>query len=223
MPLSHSWCTTSKQTTITDTKQIVSTSQPRRQLILPAAFVLLPSYWKRRPTSSQPHAAFVHHKLLFTFFPSKLLLEFTRRRQFCEGAPKSFHANMRNKTSQSFFFFLLLQRANNVLCVSIFQCLLKRGAKERHMLRAPRDHQRVEEHLPPRPDTRHRRHLPVLPRLWACGLRDTDVPVGSDVEWRPAQMCRRQEEAAACFKRFPGRKKERKRCKFFTLLFQLFH
>lgn len=69
MPLSHSWFTTSKQTTNADAQQIIGTSQPRRQLILPAAVVLLPSYWKHRPTGSQPHAAFVHHKLLFTFFP----------------------------------------------------------------------------------------------------------------------------------------------------------
>lgn len=74
---------------------------------------------------------------------------------------------------------------------SLLNVCSNRGAAERHMLRTARDRQRMEEYVAPWPDPRHCHHLPVLPGLRTCGLGVTDVPVGSDVEWWPAQMCRR--------------------------------
>lgn len=78
----------------------------------------------------------------------------------------------------------------------LFYCsVVTRGAEERHLLRAAGDHQRLEEHVPPRPRPRHRHHLPVLPWIWAGGLWDPHVPVGSHLERRCAEMSGRWEEA----------------------------
>lgn len=76
-----------------------------------------------------------------------------------------------------------------------------RGAEERYLLGAARDYQWLEEHIPPRSDPRHRRHLPVLPWVWAGRLWDPHVPVGSLLERRCAEMRRRWEEALKALQR----------------------
>uniref|UniRef100_A0A8B9TTL9 Seizure related 6 homolog n=1 Tax=Anas platyrhynchos TaxID=8839 RepID=A0A8B9TTL9_ANAPL len=62
---------------------------------------------------------------------------------------------------------------------------LLRGAAQRHVPRAARHRQRLEDGLAARAAARHRRHLPLLPRLRAGRHRPPHVPLGPDVERRP--------------------------------------
>lgn len=59
------------------------------------------------------------------------------------------------------------------------------------MSRASGDLKRLEDHISPWPGARHGRHLSVLPWLRGGGHRNVDVPMGSDLERRPAQLWKR--------------------------------
>lgn len=189
---------------------IGSTSQGTHQLILPAALCSRPCVQqsvKRTPTDAEPHAALPAANITSLCLHSCLQILLRSRHRADESAagvssllrkplhnnaPRaSYHlASIENEVlftcSVLFLYFMYI-----LTLPSLTMTMLQRGAEERHLLRAARDHQRVEEHLPPWSHPRHRGHLPVLPWISAERLWDPHVPVGPNMEWRRTKMWRR--------------------------------
>lgn len=196
---------------------IGSTSQGTHQLISPTALCSRPCAQqsaKRTPTDAEPHAApppanitsLCLHSLLHIPLQSLCRADGSAAGVapcWGSGSARAIIAPHQHTCHGSPWWRLKINHSELLLFLNVacfFVCLLSnladhhnvwRGAQERHLLRVARDHQRMEEHLPPRPHPRHRGHLPVLPWISADRLWDPHVPVGSNMEWRRTKLWRR--------------------------------
>lgn len=140
---------------------IGSTSQGTHQLILPAALCSRPCVQqsvKRTPTDAEPHAALPPANITSLCLQSCLQILLRSQHRADESAAgvsslpgKPLHNNAPRAAyrlasiEKEVLFKLSFKRT----LPSLTMTMLRRGAEERHLLRAARDHQRVEEHLPP--------------------------------------------------------------------------